>query len=164
MVFLSPVNAITITYGAVTQTLQAWGFTYCTLHLRNRAPSTLILDTAGGDPALNASIPYGGRITVAFALGDGTTWYFQGTRRRFNAQAHAEAPMTSLQFEDVWSDLMLTIFQHYWSMLGADNLLHNTYFSRLNLFQDISAGPDSAWVYLTADNQLRQIIDFASEQ
>ena len=70
-----------------------------------------------------------------------------------------------MQFEDVWGALERTIFQHYWSMSNGTGGLTNKYFSRLNLFQDISAGPaDVAWTYLTADEQLNQIIDFAQTQ
>lgn len=157
-------NSITITYGSISQSIQDWGFTYCTLHLRSRAASTLILDTAGGNPTLAAAIPYGGWILVTITMGDTSTYTFYGKRRDFNARAYPDAPATSMQFEDVWGALDRTIFQHYWSMSNGSGGLENKYFSRLNLFQDISAGPDVAWVYLTADNQIKQIIDFAQTQ
>jgi hypothetical protein len=157
-------NAITITYGGTTQSIQDWGFTYCRLRLRSRAASSLILDTAGGNPAADAAIPYGGQIIVQITMGDSSTYTWVGYRRKFSARAWPDAPATSLQFDDVWTDLMLTTFQHYWSMADGSGGLTNKYFSRLNLFQDISAGPGSAWAYLTADAQIKQIVDFAQTQ
>ena len=153
-------NSITLTYGSTTQSLDAWGFTYCTLHLKSRAAAVLILDRGGEQPEAAPIIPYGGQITLAVAMGDGSTYYWKGKRRDFNGQAHPDAPRTSMQFEDVWGALERTTFQHFWKMNGGSGVT-DVYFSRLNLFQDISAGPGVAWTYLDAHDQIVQIIDFA---
>jgi hypothetical protein len=153
-------NSITLTYGSTTQPLDAWGFTYCTLHLKSRAASLLILDRGGDDPADAPIIPYGGQITIAVTMGDGSTYYWKGKRRDFNGQANPDAPRTSLQFEDVWGALNRTTFQHFWKMNSGSGVT-DVYFSRLNLFQDISAGPGVAWTYLDAHDQIVQIVDFA---
>ncbi len=154
-------NNITLTYASTTQSIQDWGFTYCTLHLKSRAPSTLLLDTAGGQPEAGPIIPYGAQITLTVAMGDGSTYAFVGKRRDFNGRAYPESPATSMQFEDVWGALGRTIFQHFWQLSDGLGGVTNEYFSRINLFQDIHAGPGTAWKYLSADDQIRQIVDFA---
>lgn len=157
-------NAISLTIGGVTKTIQASGFTYCTLHLKTRAPSTLILDRGGDLPEHGPVIAYGTPIVMQVSMGDGSTYFWQGKRCDFNGEAHPDAPKTSYQFEDVWGALSRTVFQHFWQMSDGVSGVANTYFSAINLFQDIHAGPDTAWAYLTADNQIKQIVEFAQEQ
>lgn len=157
-------NAITITYGGATETIQAAGFSNCRLRLNARSPSVLILDRAGDEPAGFPVIPYGGQITVQVAMGDGSTYFWQGKRRDFSGHAVPQAPATSYMFEDVLGAMGRTTFKHFWVMSNGAGGTVNKYFSRVNLFQDIHAGPDVAWVYLTADQQLRQIVEFAASE
>ena len=164
-------TSLTLVYGVTEKFLKDWGYSYATLHLRSQAASTFHVTQAGNDPAgaHETPIPNWGQVTIykdrVFSGGvfSGGTIIFQGRRTDFNGRAQPEARDTSMVFSDPWYDLEQIIYQHYWSYRAVGGGSNSTqYFSRLNLFQDISAGPGSAWSYLSTQAQIQQIVNYAA--
>ncbi len=168
-------TALTLVYSGTEKFLGAdpagggapgWGYSMGTLRLVSRAPSTFTTRKGGGDPAAAADIPFHGLVTIykdrVYSGGgfSGGRVIFKGSRVDFNGVASPEAPATTMTFADVWHDLQYTPFQHYWKNRPGGTLA-DFYFSRINLFQDISAGPGSPWGYLTTAQQISEIITYA---
>ena len=89
---------------------------------------------------------------------------FQGIRRQWTGRAQPEARSTNLVFCDAIWDLQNTPFQHYWQQQQPGGTASQQYFSRINLFQNISAGPGNPWSYLTVKQQLQQILTYAASK
>jgi hypothetical protein len=144
----------------------AWGYSSPILRLVSRAASTLTLRKAGGDPAAAADIPYGGQITIykdrVYAAGfSGGRIIFKGSRTDLNGIASPGEPAATMQFSDVWFNLSRQIYQHYWAA-RIGGVMVNFYYSRVNLFQDISAGTATPWTYNDVQAQITDIINYAS--
>lgn len=160
-------NSLTLTYGDTEKFLADWGYSNPVLKLVSQAVSTFTVDCPGGDPAGAEDIPYGGAVLIrlnrTYAGGSfsGGTIVFAGRRTAFPRTAHPDNSRTSRLFSDPWWDLENTLFQHYWKTWNGTAFV-NFYFSRLNLFQDISAGPSNPWTYLTTLGQIQEIITYAA--
>lgn len=163
-------NAITITYAGAEQFLSALGYSQASMELVSQAPSKFIVRKADGDPAVAADFPFEGQVIIqmdrVFSGGafSGGTVIFKGRRTDFNGHADPRNPSTEMVFEDAWYDLEHIMFQHFWKYAATpgSGTISAEYFSRIILFQDISAGPGAAWSILTADQQLSEIIAFAA--
>lgn len=136
------------------------------LKLRNRAASTFTLRNRGGDPAGAPPIAYGDTVfirgTLAGQNGGVKDIIFQG--RRIRSVGHAATPdrAVDITIADAWYDLQYTTFQHLRRHHGpTDPVLATDFMSRINLFQDISAGPADHWAYLSVHDQIREIITYA---
>src|SRR5580704_3879813 len=160
-------TSLMLTYGSTTQSIQAWGFSSPRFYPRSRGIGVFTVDLAGADPAAAPTIPFGAPVSISGTFagmnGGSPVVIFQGTRRQWSGRAHPEARSTTLVFCDAVWDLQNTPFQHYWQYEnpGASSLT-TQYFSRINLFQNISAGPLTPWTYFTVKQQLQEILTYAA--
>ncbi|MDB6109991.1 MAG: hypothetical protein JWR69_1741 [Pedosphaera sp.] len=162
-------NSLSLTYNGEERFFEDWGIADPRLRLLSRGASSLILPMPGSDPTADGEIPDQGLVVVRMnrTFKTGTGWdvgtiIFQGRRTDLSASARPEADYVTMVISDPWYDLEQIIFQHVWK--GWDTVsqsLVDFYFCRLNLFQDISAGPGSPWTYLSVANQIAQIITYA---
>jgi hypothetical protein len=162
-------NTLYLTHGATKQTMDAWGFTNPRFYPRSRGIGVFTVDLPGADPAAdpNSVIPFGDSITISGifpGMNSGAeVVIFKGTRRQWSGRAHPEARSTTLTFCDAVWDLQNTPFQHYWQYQNPGSSSPTTeYFSRINLFQNISAGPSTPWTYFTVKQQLQEILTYAA--
>ncbi|MDB6109426.1 MAG: hypothetical protein JWR69_1176 [Pedosphaera sp.] len=156
-------NTLTLEYGGTEKFLADWGYGPPQLTLLSQAPSTMTFPKVNGDPIADADVPYAGQVIIRWnRLPDfsGGTVIFRGRRTDYNGFAKPGSPSTVMVISDPWWDLQQITFQHYWKAWNG-SALANFYYSRINLFQDISAGPGAPWAYLDISQQISQIITFA---
>ena len=161
--------SLTLTYSGTEKFLADWGYSEPFLHLEKSlsAPSTFTVQCPGGDPAGAEDIPKWGVVTIRMGrtysggVFSGGSIIFVGRRTDFGRIAQPDNSQTMRVFSDPWYDLQEVVFQHYWKY-WTGSAYANFYFSRLNLFQDISAGPDNPWTYLTTYGQILEILTYAA--
>jgi len=147
-------NALTLTYGATTQSLTAWGFNERPrMILRSRAASTFEVTLAGADPAADPVIPFEAAVTIK----DSGTVIFQGRRTDTNGYAKGKNRGSTMVFSDAWYDLEHLIYKQVWNVSGGGTYTS----SRVYLFQNIGA-VSAAWNSWTVAQQIADIITWAA--
>ena len=171
-------SVLTLEYAGNQKSLPWWGYSKPVLRLTSQAASTLTVEKTGEDPAVAVEdIPHWGVVkvrlsTVATPLAgsDIAGWsgglvIFVGRRTDFDRSADATRQSTTREFSDPWYDLEQVVYQHTWQIRAAGAGANTTqYYSRLNLFQDISAGPFGTWTYLSTAAQIAAIVNYAAGQ
>lgn len=146
-------KTLTLEYASVERSFKDWGFGDVQIQrVRSRAAGTFELSVPGPAAVLADLIPFEGLVKIRY---DGKI-VFQGRRLKHNGTMNPRSPGASYTFADAWYDLEHTVFQHLWRWSATP-----APFPFINLFQDITAGPDAAWGYLQADDQIEEIVNFA---
>jgi hypothetical protein len=165
-------NPLTLLYSGTEKWLgnlagqPSWGFENPVMVYRSRAASTFTVRAPAALPEAAFPIPADGVVAIydgrAFSGGtfSGGQIIFTGRLTSLDGQADPSAPAVQATFSDVWFDLQYTPFQHLWQQWNGSSV-STAYYSRINLFQDISAGPGGSWGYLTTLQQLQEILAFA---
>ena len=166
-------NALTLIYSGTEQWLgqvagqPSWGFENPIMVYRSRAASTFTLRAPGYLPEGGFPIPAGGIVTIrdgrtssGGSFSGGQT-IFVGRLTALDGLAEPSAPGVQATFSDVWFDLQYTPFQHLWRQTNGSGGVTTGYYSRINLFQDITAGPSGSWGYLTTQAQIQEILNYA---
>src|SRR5581483_11454210 len=167
-------NTLTLKYGSDERFLADWGISMPKLQLLSQAVSRMTFPVPGADPATVDAfeIPYKGLCSVYMDRVSGGggfsggTLIFQGRRSDIEGMADPARPALNFVLSDPWWDLEQVIFQHFWQVVTSISsgvpTYGTQYFSQLNLFQDISAGPGAPWTTLSTDRQIAQIVTFAN--